>query len=81
MAYFELENPFRPQWEMTALIALNARKIAGDKRAKIHMFMPDFDNEPDGVKETKKLATMLPGMPDHIASRFEDKFESSKEEQ
>lgn len=53
---------------MAAMLALNARRCVGDKRSKMEDFMPDYD--PVSVQETKQLATILPGMPDHVAKRF-----------
>ena len=67
-AYLDLYPPEKTGWEMSAMLAVNQRRCVGDKRSKMHDFMPDYDDP--AVQKTKAIATILPGMPEDIAKRF-----------
>jgi hypothetical protein len=61
MAYFDLEPPHQEAWHQVAMLALNARRIAGDKKSKLRDFLPAPPpkvESPDDM--AKKLRSMFP---------------------
>ncbi len=52
IAYLELEPPEKSSWDRTAMACLVAARIAGDKKATLKSFMPNFD-PPQSVDEQR----------------------------
>lgn len=61
MAYLELEPPHQEHWHMAAMLALNARKIAGDRRAKLKDFLPQKPSAPQTPEELRDKLKALFG--------------------
>lgn len=65
MAYLQLEPPLQESWHQAAMLALNARRIAGDKRAKLKDFLPQPPRpkveSPQGMLD--KMRAMFGGKP------------------
>ena len=79
MAFLELEPPHAESWQMAAMQSLNARRIAGDKKARLKDFLP----QPPAKVESaggmlQKLRALFPGsvhgiQPDAtVADEFDD---------
>ena len=56
MAYLELEPPGAEHWNMAAMQALNARRIVGDKKAKLKDFLPQ---PPRKVESADSMAAKM----------------------
>lgn len=61
LAFMEQEPPNEELWQMFAMSCLNARKIAGDRRARLEHFLP-HRREPELSAEqlAERLEAMLP---------------------
>lgn len=59
MAYLEMEPPGGEGWHQAAMLALNARRIAGDKKSKLRDFLPQ---PPKSVESPASMEAKLRAM-------------------
>ena len=62
MAFLEMEPPQAESWNQAAMLALNARRLAGDRRAKLKDFLPTPPRTVESAQGlVAKMRSIFPG--------------------